>query len=270
MWKNCDCPIDSHTQIKYYVDDVHFSVKSTSSNTKLGQNPKLICHFKNNDGYKEFEIGSYTFDNNTYKLSKKYTMPYLQSSGIDLDMFSHFSIVSDGIPVFCAYPEDFPKEDGLSIDSSIIRAREALNCIRDTSDFFDEAIKSIKYINIKVKKYKSCTLPFFNDFTWYIIDNNDECFNLSSLEHLKNSDIYCKYLNDIESVYFGVGRNDRIYSLALKCKSQIPNPFSNAEDCTVKFYDNKDDTAYYAVGILLLDDGQYFCRLSIGEHFDKV
>ena len=254
MWVNCDFGFECKTDIKYIIDDYSLNVKCTSSYPESGQNIVLIAHFFGNDQYTDFELGKLIFENGVYSLEGKYTLSDFVSSGIDAEALSHFSLSSDGNIILKGYPAE--KDINPSDDVSIKRARQTLDSLKTGIDFTHEAARCINYISNKIKIYKPIKLPFLNDFDWYVIDRTNEYFNLSIIRHLLNSE---NYSSDNSLWYFGKSKDKRIYAAAVKYNLANSNPFSNANDCTVKYSDNKTGDTYYIVGILLLDDGQYFC-----------
>ncbi len=250
MWINCDLEDRWDTEINYKSEDGYFYVEARSSCPAINENTVLSAHF---DGEKRqnFEIGNFFTDNGIFKINKKYSLSYLESMDIDIFLLSRFSVELSENEVMDAYP--------LKTDKSISGAREILKSIRGNTDCRKEAAETINKISENVLNYRQNNLPFLSEYTWYLIDDKAECFSASSIYHVLKSE---GFNGSIPPWYFGVSNKDRLYAMAVKCDNKSPNPMSNANDCTMLFADDKNNCIYYVVGIMFLDDGQYFCRLN--------
>lgn len=253
MWQKCICELCYNSEIKYKISDDFFYVNCVLDSTKISPGSQLMAVFYNNGSYKEFEIGIFDCKNGQCFIEKKYSVAYLCSNNIDTEKFSHFVINTSDGKIINAYPclEN-------EADESLERAKNTLNSLKQSNDP-ETAKKIVENIFKRTSIYKKTQLPFLSEFKWYVINNQFEFFDLSAIKHL-----ICCEENAInkEPWYFGVGSDERIYSVAVKCKNNMSNPLVNASDCAVKFSVPNTNEAFFVVGILLLDDGQYFCRLS--------
>lgn len=259
MWINCDASKLENTNIKYMYDEKYFYINALSSSVEMGQNSKLYANFMAENKPQLFDIGNFIFLNNNYKIDKKYSISYLQTNNIDVNTFSHFTLQINGKNI-----DVFPVEINSSHaynDESIVNARQTLESLKNTDINISDINFIIKKIRAKTDKYKIINLPVANDFIWHEINNPGEYFELTSLKHLICSEGYIGSFIDNPLWYFGVSKDERLYAMAVKCIDNDNNPLTNADDCAVKFTDIKTNVNYYAVGILLLDDGQYFCKL---------
>lgn len=250
MWINCDLDFKWNTEIKYKLEDGFFYVEAESRCVDINENTVLVAYFEG-ENPQRFEIGEFIYENEKYILKKKYSLPYLESVNVDVSDLSHFSIDINGNGVINAYPA--------FTDKSILRAKEILSSIKGNTNYKQEAAEIINNINHKVLNYRQNKLPFLNEYTWYAIDDKEEYFNASSVNHILKSD---GFNGIIPLWYLGKSTEDRLYAIAVRCDSASPNPMSNANDCTLLFSDEKNNCIYYVVGIMFLDDGQYFCRLN--------
>lgn len=256
MWINC--PVDPvwNTELQFSTDDNDFCIESKSMYSNVGKNSEIYALFYNESGEKAFEIGTFENENGVYMISKKYTGSYLASEGIKLCNLLYFLIIFDENTRIKAYPDN---GQSWYIDSSITRAKEVLESVKENKNYEKEALDAIERINAGVKFYKKCVLPFFHDFDWYNICNMTENFGISSIEHvLRSVGVTSEYI----SWYMGISHQERMYAVALKTINSKSNPLSNANDCTMVYNDSENKCIYYVVGIMLLDDGQYFCRLN--------
>ena len=256
MWINCLIDPVWNTELRFSHDDNAFCIECKSSCSNVGQNSEIYAFFYNESGERVFEIGAFANEDDGYRLSKKYSRSYLASGGIELCDLLYFIIVFDENTKIKAYPDN---GQSWRIDSSIIRAKEVLASVKDNKNYEKEASDAIEYINNGIKLYEKCTLPFLAEFDWYNICDMTENFGISSIEHvLRSTGVTSEY----SSWYLGVSQQGRVYAVALKGQNNKANPLSNANDCTLMYTDSENKCVYYVVGIMLLDDGQYFCRLN--------
>ena len=205
---------------------------------------------------KSFDIGVFECENKMCFLYKKYSLSYLENNGIDVNTFSHFFIETQDYGSHSAL-----KEDNEMDDLSILRAKELLNSMKkeQAPEIACEVIDNIEKRTSLYKKENIMALP---EFSWYKIDNRDEFFGLSSVKHLIQSEGNISSLINGEGWYLGVCAEKRLYAVGSYRETGFPNPFTNAEDCAVRFNIPSQNKDFFVVGIMILDDGQYFCRLT--------
>jgi len=248
MWINCDADSEFDIDIKYYTDSEYFSVSSTFEFSDCKDKPRLDAFFYSDEDFKKFTVGNYNCDNGKYTLQKKYSISYLAQNNVDADKISHFKLYM-GDNNITLYPAN-KKDNSIYGDRAIIRAKELL-----LDEFIKEkSIDASDYINSLVTSYKMIKLPFMKDYTWYLIDNMNQTFGLSAIEH-----IMWELKGKTKVWYFGISQNERIFAVAVKSDSDNVNLFPDEDDCTVIYCNNKKSEFYFVIGLLLLDDGQYFC-----------
>lgn len=255
MWINCYSDSIKDIKVSYYISDVSFCIHSVSDNLNIDNNAELMAYFCYEDDFKKFSVGKYYDDGKCMILDKQYSILYIKSMGVSPENFSHFKIIAPEGEIINLFPDN--NVDNIYSDRAIISAKETLASLKSNGAFCDvEDI--INKLNVNLKKYPCSELPLLGSFTWYIINDCTETFGLSSVKHLINSpNFYC--YSDLW--YFGVSDRKRIYAVATRGRNNSCNPLSNADDCTVIYRGENADVCYYVVGIILLDDGQYFCRL---------
>ena len=256
MWQETFFDLCEKTEIKYKINDDFFEVKCFSTSDKINSASRLYAVFFHNDDNINFELGIFNYENGRHFVEKKYSISYLQNNGIDTNNFSHFVInISDNQTMV----SHSCKTD--KIDDSLIRAQKTLNSLKKSYEP-DIAKKIIENISARTSIYNEIKLPILYDFKWFAVDNKYEFFGLSGIEHLMQSE-GCTQGNFNNNLwFFGAASDERIYAVAVKCNESALNPLTNASDCVVKYTVPDSDYVYYVVGILVLDDGQYFCRLS--------
>ena len=253
MWVNCKANSEFNIDIKYCIENDFFKVKSYFDSEKEADKPELVAFFNTDSEFNEFIVGNYNYENGSYILEKKYSISYLRSNKFNIKNFSHFKLYS-GNKIITIYPAD---DNGISFynDKAILRAKEILERV-NTADKRNLAKNLIGYVKKCLEDYKIVYLPFMKKYTWYQIDSKNENFNLSSVKHILS---FLKININPLIWYFGVSINDRLFALAFKTGSDKINPFSELDDCTVLYCNEKENEFYFVIGILLLDDGQYFC-----------
>lgn len=256
MWINCLIDPEWDTELKFSPDDNNFYIECKSKCPKAGENSEVYAFFYNETGERMFQIGTFVNEEGVYKLSKKYTQSYLQSEGLRLCDLLYFIVLFDENNKIKTYPDS---GQSWRIDSSIIRATEVLSSVKDGKNYEKEANGAIESINKEIELYEKCNLPFLSEFDWYKICDMSKNFGITSIEHLLRSR---GVTSEYSSWYLGVSHQERMYAVAIKTQSGYSNPLSNANDCALMYKDSENRCIYYIVGIMLLDDGQYFCRLS--------
>ncbi len=258
MWINCDTGNISNVSIKYMFDENFFYINAVSSSAKVGQSSKLFANFTQGEKVQTFEIGTFTPDKNSFVIDKKYSISYLKSNNIDINSISYFTVENNTDVI-----KFFPKGEFAGFkDKSLENAKQTLESLKSQPVSISDVSLIINNINSKLCNYKNIYLPISNDFSWYEITSPGEYFKLTSLKHLICSEGFVGSFIDNPLWYFGVSNDERLYAMAVKCADEkSANPLTNADDCAAKYYDIKTNTLYYFVGILLLDDGQYFCKL---------
>ena len=255
MWINCLIEPKWNTELKFSPDDNNFCVECKSVFSKVGQNSEVYAFFYNESVEKIFEIGTFAYENDEYKLSKKYTHSYLESQGLRLCDLLYFIIIFDDTNRIKVYPDSGQSR---CIDISVNRAKEVLASVKDNKNYEKEAADAMDCISKGIESHERCYLPFLDEFDWYNISDMSENFGISSIEHILRS---AGVTSEYTSWFLGVSQQERMYAVALKSRNNISNPLSNANDCALKYTDSENKCVYYVVGIMLLDDGQYFCRV---------
>lgn len=255
MWITCNTQNVSNVSIKYMFDDNFFYINAVSLSSKFGQSYRLCANFTQEEKLKVFEIGAFISDKDVFVIDKKYSVSYLKSNNIDINSLSYFTL-ENGTDIIKIFPEEE------YTDKSLENAKKTLQSLKNPPVSISDVSLIINNINSKLINYKNINLPISNGFTWYEITSPGEYFKLTSLKHLICSEGFVGSFIDNPLWYFGVSDDERLYAMAVKCRDEnSANPLTNADDCAAKYYDTKTNTLYYFVGILLLDDGQYFCRL---------
>lgn len=253
MWQKCYAKSCDNAEIEYNISDDFFEIKCFSSSPKITTSARLFAIFADE---KSFEIGIFEYDNKMCLLNKKYSLSYLENNGIDVNTFSHFLIKTQDNSSYYAFKQEDEMED-----LSISRAKELLDSMKKEQSP-ERAYEVVNNIERRTSFYKKENLSVLPDFIWYKIDNRDEFFGLSSVKHLMQSEGNISSLINGKEWYLGTCSEKRLYAVGSICKSGFPNPFTNADDCAVKFNIPSKNEDLYVVGIMILDDGQYFCRLT--------
>ncbi len=253
MWQKCVAHLCDNTEIEYDISDGFFRIKCSTISTKINFNSSLSAVFSDNT---ELEIGYFNCNDGICSVDKKYSLSYLENNNINVKAFSYFIIKNEDGVFFTAIK---PESD--ENDASLKRARDVLGSLKEESDP-QKANDVVCYIRKRTSLYRKQDIPVLPEFTWYKIDNPNEYFTLSSIEHLLCSEGYISCLVQGTAWYFGVCNENRIYAVGCKRKKGLYNPFTNASDCAVEFNIPDSDDVFYLVGVMILDDGQYFCRLT--------
>lgn len=252
MWQSCYMYLCDNTEIKYNISDNYFEIKCKSDSPKINNNARLYALFENEF---KFEVGFFECENNTHFIDKKYSLSYLENNNIDIHSLTSFVIENSENSVFTAVINKTDKED-----KSISRAKEVLGSIKKEINP-QKAAEAISNIKKRTSLYKQENIPILNGFTWFKIEKKGEFFNLSSIEHLIHSDGIVHHIINGTCWYLGVCSEERIYAVGCRLKENFSNPFTNADDCVSKFNLPETNEVFYVVGIMILDDGQYFCSL---------
>ena len=253
MWIKCRCPQREDIVLKYMEDDGKFCVFSSFENMQGYSDAKLVGCFNSADGMAEFNFGSFSENQNVLSVDKFYTLSYLAENFIFPKNLSHFIIEADGLCKYTFYPPNINTEIE---DASLTLAKNTLESLKSQNSGCENIPGLLASIRNSLNQYKQVSLPLMSDFSWYQVNDSRECFNLSSVNHLKESDGFNVNL----PWFFGKSADERVYAMAVEGEKGGVNPLSNADDCTVSYVSSSSDRAYFVVGILLLDDGQYFCR----------
>ena len=254
MWIHCETNSEFFIETKYCIENDFFTVISSFEYDKKIENPKLIALFYAENDFIKFTIGNYIFENDKYVLKKEYSISYLESNNIDIKKFSHFKLCIDD-KILTSYPV-CNNDTNIYSDKSIIRAKELLSSVNKKEHNYNTVTYLVNDIKECVKSYTTVQMPFMKKYTWYVISDNNINFNLSSIKYLL-SEINEKIKK--KSWYLGVSPIDRVFALAIKTSSDKINPFANEDDCTVVYCNEEHNEFYFVVGLILLDDGQYFC-----------
>lgn len=253
MWQKCCAKSCDNTEIEYNISDGFFEIKCSSFSPKINLSTRLYAVFADE---KTFEIGVFECENKMCSIDKKYSLSYLENNGIDINAFSHFLIEAQNNSSYFAFKYDNEMED-----VSILRAKELLGSLKKEPSP-EKVYEVINNIEKRTSLYKQENILVLPEFSWYKIDNRDEFFGLSSVKHLIQSEGNISSLINGTGWYLGVCSEKRLYAVGSMCENGFPNPFTNAEDCSVKFNISSQNKDFYVVGIMFLDDGQYFCRLT--------
>lgn len=141
------------------------------------------------------------------------------------------------------------------IKSPVERGREILSAIKERTATPDPELKKIwlKRIDDGLNGFLKSKVSLSDRYEWYKIGDIRPPAPLPAYKHLlfvtPVTELFCEngfYL-------FGKGEDGHT-ALAVRTDGEI-NPFVNADDCAEKIDD------YYAVGVYLGDDGQYFERI---------
>ena len=253
MWQKCVAHLCDNTEIEYDISDGFFKIRSSAKSSKIKCNSSLWAVFSDD---KELEIGYFNSNDGIYTVDKKYSLSYLENNNININLFSHFTIKNEEGISFTA-----KKTESEENDASLKRARDILGSLKEEPDP-QKANDAVCYILQRTSLYEKVNIPVLPEFTWYKIDNPKEYFSLSSIEHLICSEGYINCLVQGIAWYFGVCNETRIYAVGCKREKGLYNPFTNASDCAIEFNISDSGEVFYVVGIMILDDGQYFCRLT--------
>lgn len=253
MWQSCCAYLCDNTEIKYNISDNFFEIKCGSDSPKINSNTRLYAVFSNEF---KFEIGFFGRADNIWLIDKKYSLSYLENNNIDIHHLESFIIENSENEAFTATIEKTQKED-----TSITRAKELLGSIKKEKNP-QMAADAVSNIKKRTSLYTQENIPVLNGFTWFKINKNGEFFNLSSIEHLLHSEGFVHHLINGTCWYLGVCNEDRIYAVGCILNENFSNPFTNASDCVSSFALTNTNERFYAVGIMVLDDGQYFCSLT--------
>ena len=245
MWNNIsfrDCP-DAFFQYKFDTD--MFFIKCEMYQPSLSGG-SVCVHI----GDVRCVLGSLKNDKGLLFLDRIYPLSFLSSNGIDKDAITHFSVeTSDGTTITSYSLGD--------IKSSLDSARKLLDNMK--APLCEDAEKIANATRQKISFLPKVSLPFLPDFKWHMVDNTQETFSLSAIWHIISSSSFLQSFENTHLWFIGYREDDNIFSVCMKTGVYLPNPMENALDCCVSFDDEGE--RYYAVGIGLFDDGQYFVRL---------
>ncbi len=237
-------------KIEYIADDNSFYIKSASSYHKLEDNSRLYADFTDGNS---FEVGLFKKENELYIIDAKYSIAYLITQDIDIRNLSGFSVhFENGELISASVCCNNADADDFMNDSSVIRARDLLEEYKSHS----KANEFILEINKQIESFHNVKIPVLTDFSWYIIDKDNEYFGLSSVHFAVSS------LSKSKDTpwFFGKCNDNRLYAVLIRADENVR--LNNMSDCIVKYRDSATNSLYCAIGIMLLDDGQYFCRLA--------
>lgn len=137
-----------------------------------------------------------------------------------------------------------------SVKDPAERGREVLEEIKERTKTKDPAMQKVwlDILKEESEKLQVSEISLSENYKWYKIDKIRPPIALSGYRHLL-------YVTEIMTAFetsgeYLFGINGSHTALAIKCSSF--NPFVNANDCTAKIGE------YYAVGLYLAPDGQYF------------
>ena len=249
MWQSCYMYLCDNTEIEYNISESSFEIKCKSDSPKINGNSRLYAFFQNES---KFEIGFFECENNMHFIDKKYSLSYLENNNIDIHTLTSFVIENSENNVYTAVID--------KTDKSVTRAKELLESMKKEANP-QKASEAISNIKKWTSLYKQESIPALSGFSWFKIDKTGEFFNLSSIEHLIHSEDFVHHLINGTCWYLGVCSEERIYAVGCKLKENFANPFTNANDCVSKFTLPDTNENFYVVGIMVLDDGQYFCSL---------
>ena len=244
MWNNISFKACSDAFFQYKIDGDLFFIKCELYNPSL-KGGKVRVHSKSS----ECELGSFKSDRGLLLLDKTYPVSFLVSNGIEADAITHFSIeTSDGNVILSEMPNE--------LINTLENAKNLLDKMKDAPSY-EMAQSIINEIKIKISSFKKETLPFLKDFEWHRVEDIKEVFSLSAIRHIVFSPSFLQSFE--KSGFWLMGYRDNIFAICIKGEKDLPNPMENALDCCVSFEENEN--LYYAVGLGLFDDGQYFLRL---------
>lgn len=246
MQNICLFGCDPEIKIEYTIDDSMFYVKCTSNSPILGQDSRIYADFSDES---VFEVALFKKENDVLFVDAKYSQSYLKSQNINMDKLAGFSVLLQNGELISASVNSPDNE--YTEDKSVIRAKEILEEIKS----YTEPKSFIGNINAKIDGYKRVKIPVLTEFSWHLIDRDDEFFGLSSVYFFVNN-------INIKKIpwFFGTCRDNRLYAVLIKAQGDIC--LGNINDCIIKYSDTDTQSIYCAVGVMLLDDGQYFCRLA--------
>lgn len=246
MHNICVFGCDPELKIEYTINESMFCVKCASDSPMLGQDSRIYADFSDES---VFEVALFKKENDILFVDAKYSMSYLKTQNINLNKLAGFSVLLQNGELISASVNYYDNE--YTDDKSVIRARELLEEIKS----YTEPNSFIGNINAKIDSYKRVKIPVLTDFSWYLIDRDDEFFGLSAVSFFVNN-------INIRKIpwFFGRCKDNRLYAVLIKAQGDIC--LGSINDCIIKYSDTDTQSIYCAVGVMLLDDGQYFCRLA--------
>lgn len=237
--------------VEYEFDKNSLNINSVLNVSVPDLTPKL--YIRNSNLQKPFLLGSFYKEDGLYKFNKTYSLKYLDSNNLLLDTDYFFEIdYSESNVISC---DTLSKED-----KSLKRAKEVLDSLKDGKEYKDEVFIIVKNIKETLKLYQKIVLPFKSDFDFYEISDIKENFSLTSVEHIIYTQSFVRLFVKNNMWYFGVGKKHGQYCVCIKSNSRI-NPMENTKDCAVMTKGLANNEFYFLTGILLSDDGQYFCKI---------
>ncbi len=252
--------LSSGDEVKWRVSNNVFEVRCSVNEKVIPDGCRLYVCSREYGNIHKMCIGSFSKKNGEFFVGKSYTAAYLELNNISSGGILDFEITgSDGAVVWMSgnIAENNEYKEEKDEDFSLTRAKNLLESACGKTENFDEA-DLIAFNTIRnMDKYDSTTLPCFVDFEWVRIGTVEECFGLSAVSHLIYDTAFLQMFCNFKEWYFG-RQGNRMFAVCMGC-THDNTPFSNAEDCSVVA--KCDGVNYYAVGIALLDDGQYFYRI---------
>ena len=103
MWQKYFAKTCDNTEIEYNISDDFFEIKCFSSSPKINMSTRLYAVFTDE---KSFEIGLFEYEDKMCSVNKKYSLSYLENSGIDINELSHFIIETQDNNLFYAFKYD--------------------------------------------------------------------------------------------------------------------------------------------------------------------
>lgn len=260
MWN--ESRLNDGTVISYRFEKEIFEIKCQSTNMNNIANPGLFAVCRDEGRNSRVYIGRFTQDAKESVIHKNYTCSYLELYNIKPGKIDFEVEDESGDVVLKSYVDEKSYVcNNMDDDISLVRARELLESLIDEESDYDKAERAARYASAISADYPEVALGCFTEYNWHCIKTVKEFFNLTSVKYLIcERDFLCEYIKNGEWFF---GRVDsRMFAVCVSSDCE-QSPFSNALDCSVCAFSNKDGKYYHAVGIALLNDGQYFYRLKI-------
>ncbi len=207
-------------------------------------------------------LGTLSASNECYSISKSYPVSYLHFQGIDTENITGFVLKKDNQNLISTMEQTeiiTSSTADESEDPALTRAKNLLSGFGG-GDYSNEAKEYLELITDRLKNYPVKTISLVPGFSWYVINDIKETFQLSGIEHLIFCESFIRFFAKTGEWYMGKGEEQGMFALAIEAESESVNPFSNGADCS-RFVSADNGTGYWIVGLGLFSDGQYFCRI---------
>jgi len=259
MWNTSH--LNGGIEVNWLICDGAFEVKCAIKSDFNAEGCRLNIFAGESGKESRICLGSFAAKDGAYVIHKQYTVAYLALQNISVDKWFGFDI-SDfvGNVIFSSDKHDENQAEQVMGDEdfAVTRAKNLLNSVKGTKSGFDIAEAVAANTSALMTKYERVNINCFDSFKWIKITTLSESFDLSSVAHVIFEPEFVHLFGTNGEWFFGqLGM--RMFAVGIRSNFQN-TPFPNAADCST-CKEDIEGIFFHAVGIALLDDGQYFYRI---------